>query len=204
MSKRITKSSVGAGVLFALPFTFALAGLAVAHPGGPGPREGRAAPTPEMQAKMKECRADHHKKVLAELDKDKNGEISPEERKLGHEARKAARLAKYDKDKSGDLSEAERADARHDRMVEKFEELDANSNAEISKAEAEASCSPAGRHFDKVDADGSGSVSWTEFEAAAKKFMKRGRRGMKGHRGKRGHRGERGQHLGPGRGKDAQ
>ena len=201
MSERSKKSSIAAGFLFAFPFTFAIAGIAMAHPGGrSGP--GDAPPTPEMRAKMETCRAEHKAKKLAAVDTNKDGTVSREERKAHHEARKAAKLAEYDKDKSGDLNEAERKEARHDRMVEIFEGLDANSNAEISRDEAEASCSRAGRHFDKVDADGSGSVTWSEFESGAKKFMKhrgkrghrgmkghRGNRGMKGHAGKRGHRG---------------
>lgn len=195
MSKRSKKFSIGTGFLFALPFSFALAGIAMAHPGGrSGPGDGP--PTAEMRAKMQTCKAEHKAKKLAEVDTNKDGTVSPEERKAHHVARKAAKLAEYDKDKSGDLNEAERKEARHDRMVEVFEGLDANSNAEISREEAEASCSPAGRHFDKVDADASGSVTWSEFEGVAKKFMKRrGHRGMKGHpgaRGMKGHHGKRG------------
>ena len=189
MSIHNKKTLVGAGILFALPFTFAIAGLAMAHPQGRcGPGDGP--PTPEMQAKMQKCRAEHHATMLAELDKDKDGKISREERRLGHESRKADRLAEFDKDKSGDLSAAERKDARHAKLVEEFESLDTNSDAEISKAEAEAGCSRASRHVEKLDADANGSVTWAEFEAGAKEHMKRGRRRMKA--GKRHHRGMRG------------
>lgn len=189
MSTHKKKISLRAAFLFALPLTFGLAGLAVAHPGGSG-GPGKGAHKGPPTAQMQQCRAEHKAKKLAKVDTNKDGTASPEERKAAHEARRAARLAEYDKDQSGDLSEAERKEARHDRMVETFEALDTDSNAEISSAEAEASCSPASRHFDKVDADGSGSVTWAEFEGAAKKFMKRG--GKRGHRGMKGHRGQRG------------
>ncbi len=198
MSTSNRKFSKRAGLLLALPLTFGLAGLAVAHPGGGrGGPGGPSAHDGPMSAKMQACRAKHKAKRLAVADTNKDGKVSPEERKLAHETRKAARLAEYDKDRSGDLSEAERKEARHDKMVEKFEELDTNSNAEVSLAEAEASCSPLSRHFDKVDADGNGSITWTEFEAEAKKHIKRGRRGkgMRGHHGRFGKRG-RGMHKG--------
>ena len=197
MSTSNKKLSKRVGLLLVLPLSFGLAGIAVAHPGGgrggPGGPGAHAGP---MSAKMQKCRAEHHAKKLAAVDADKDGAISAEERKLAHENRKASRLAEYDKDKSGDLSKAERKEALHDRMVEKFEKLDTNSNAEVSRAEAEASCAPIGRHFDKADADGNGSVTWTEFESAVGKHMKRGRRGkgMRGYRGKA--RARRGMHKG--------
>ena len=196
MSTSNKKFSKRAGLLLALPLTFGLAGLAVAHPGGG--RGGPGAHKGPMTAKMQTCRAEHQAKRLAEVDTNKDGTVSAEERKLAHESRKADRLAQYDKDKSGDLSEAERKEAHHDRMVEKFEKLDTDSNAEVSAAEAEASCSPMSRHFDKLDADSNGSVTWTEFESAAKSHMKRGRGkdGKRGHRGKDGKRGRRGMHKG--------
>ncbi len=208
MSTNNKKFTKGTGFLLALPFTFALAGMAIAHPGGrggpgDGPHARKGPPTPEMAAKMQKCRTEHHAKKIAELDTNKDGDISKEERRAGHEARKAARLAKYDKDKSGDLSEDERKEAHHEKSVEVFERLDSNSNAEISKAEAEASCSPVGRHFDRIDADSNGSVTWTEFEATSKKFSKRGR-GMKGKRGHRGMKGMKGKRGGPGASSNAQ
>ena len=182
MSTRNKNFSKGVGLLLALPLMFGSASLAVAHPaGGPG---GPGAHSGPVSAKMQKCRAEHRAKKLAAVDANKDGTISQDERKLAREKRRASRLAEYDKDKSGNLSEAERKEARHDRMVEKFEELDTNSDAEVSLAEAEAGCTPISRHFAKVDTDGNGSVTWTEFESAAKKFMKRGRRG-RGMHGKR-------------------
>ena len=199
MSTNNKKFSKRAGLLLALPLTFGLAGLAVARPGGPG-GEGKRAHDGPMSAKMQKCRTEFKAKKLAVFDLDKDGTLSPEERTAAHTARKAERLAEYDKDKDGTLSEAERKEAQRDRMVEMFEGADSNSDAEISAAEAEASCSPMARHFDKVDADGNGKVTWTEFEAKAKMHGKRGH-GKRGHgmREGRGHgKGEKGMREGRG------
>lgn len=182
------------GILLALPITFGLVGLAMAHPRGGG--EGPSNHNGPTSAKMQTCRAEHHAKMLAKVDANKDGEVSAEERRVAHKARRAEKLASYDTDQDGSLSEAELSNARHDRMVRVFENLDTDSNAEVSAAEAEASCSPVGRAFETIDADSSGAVTWSEFEEASKKFMKHGRRGKR--HAKRGGRGRRGMKRGGG------
>lgn len=186
MSTDNKKFSKRVGLLLALPITFGLAGLAMAQPRGGGERMGPANHNGPMSAKMQTCRAEHHAKMLAKVDSNKDGEVSPEERRSAHEARRAEKLASYDKNQDGSLSEAERGNARHDRMVRVFEKLDSDSNAEVSAAEAEAGCSPVGRAFQRIDVDSSGAVTWSEFEAASKKVMKRGRRGKRRGHGGRG------------------
>ncbi len=192
MSKGSKSFSKRVGLLLALPVSFGLAGIAVAHPqgGGPANQNGGAHYRGPISAKMQKCRAERHAKMLAKADANSDGTVSREERKAAHEARRAERLAQFDKDSDGTLNEAERESARHARTVRVFEELDANRDAEVSEAEATASCSPMARHFERVDADGSGSVSWSEFETASKALAKH-RRGKRHHK-RRGHRGRRG------------
>jgi Ca2+-binding EF-hand superfamily protein len=175
-----------AGLALVLPLTLGLASVAHAHPPGgecggecsgecTGP-EAKHAPTPKQQS----CRAQFRAEKLKKFDTDKDGKMSPQERRAARAAHKAEALAKYDKDKDGKLSKSERADMLHDRVTEKFESIDTNSDAEISSSEAQNSCSPLGRHFDRVDEDGNGSITWTEFEKKAKARMKRGMRARHG------------------------
>ena len=91
------------------------------------------------------------------------------------QAERKADLAQYDLDKDGRLSDAEHKELRHAKMVQHFEELDTDNNAEISASEAKSSCTPVEHRFERIDENGNGSISWTEFEKAAPKGPK-GRR----------------------------
>ena len=195
-SKKNTKFNLPkrAGFLLILPMTLGFAGLASAHPEGPGSRGGAKA-DPVRRAQMVKCHEQKRASMIKSFDTNKDGKLSEAERKIARATRKAERLGAYDKDKDGTLSKAERADFLHDKVTEKFESIDSNGDAEIDLAEAEKSCSPLSRHFERVDADGNDSISWTEFEKVAKKRMQRGKhrkRGMRSgesrrRRGPKGH-----------------
>ena len=126
------------------------------------------------------CMPAKHKKAIAKYDKDGDGKLDRDERRAMDDARHATAVAKYDKDGDGELSKKERKELHYDKMVEHFEELDSDRNAEISRTEAQGSCTPVEHHFDDVDADGSGAITWAEFEKAAQKHgPPRGHRGDK-------------------------
>ena len=86
--------------------------------------------------------------MLEKFDADKDGKLSPDEKKAMHEemkarmeARKAKMLEKYDTDKSGELSDTEKeamkADmqARHKALIEKY---DADKDGKLSREEVKA------------------------------------------------------------------
>jgi Ca2+-binding EF-hand superfamily protein len=86
--------------------------------------------------------------VLEKFDADKDGKLSPEERKAAREEmkgkgdeRKSKMLEKFDKDGDGKLSDDEKAgmksemDAKHAAMLEKY---DANKDGKLDKDEAKA------------------------------------------------------------------
>ena len=103
--------------------------------------------------------------ILEKYDTDKDGKLSPEERKAAGEARKAEILAKYDTDKDGKLSAEERqaaAAARKAEMIAKF------------------------------DKDGNGELSEEEKAEMRKSIPQRGKRGEGGKGGKRGEGGKKG------------
>lgn len=168
----------------AIAAALAIPSLAMAGPGGKGHRgKGKRG----HRVLSKQCLDKHYQRGLArltKLDLNGDGEVGPKERQAARKARRQVALSKYDKDGNGKLSKAERKELRHDRMVKKFEKVDTNSDARISKAEAKSSCSPMSFRFKRFDTDNDGFVTWTEFEAKAKKHMKR-RRGNKARRGNR-------------------
>jgi tellurite resistance protein len=78
---------------------------------------------------------------LARFDTDKDGKLSPEERKAMHEERKARILKKFDTDGDGTLSDAEKAAAKSFREVKHAELLaryDTDSDGKLSPAEVKA------------------------------------------------------------------
>ncbi len=157
-----------------------LAGLAMssttlAHP-GKGKGKGKRGDD--------KCFKEKHAKLVTEFDANGNGKLEPEERALAREQRRVNMLAKYDKNNDGKLSKEERIQKRQDRMVEKFVRLDANGDAKITAEEAANACGPLGRHFNKADSNGDGSVTRAEFEAGAKR-MKRRHRARKHHDARR-------------------
>ena len=168
-----------AGLLLVLPLTLGLTSLATAHPRGEG-RHGNAQVDPAQRAKMKKCHEQKRASKVKKFDSDGDGKLSEAEREIARSTRKAERLGAYDKDKDGTLSKAEKADFLHDKATEKFETIDSNGDAELSLTEAKNSCSPLAFHFDKVDADGNDSISWTEFEKVAKKHLRRGKHRKRG------------------------
>lgn len=164
------------GVVFGAAAIIALFGLAtlgaVTAAGHPPGHRGFGPPDGQR------CLPAHIQKQLPTYDVNKNGRLDREEHRAMRQAHRKANLATYDKNGDGILDGKERASLRHDRMVTHFEALDANGNAEVSKAEAAGSCTRIERRFDEVDSDGSGSITWTEFEKAAP--MRHPRRGWGG------------------------
>ena len=115
---------------------------------------------------------------LTRVDTNKDGVVDRAERRAARRARRQKTLATYDKNQDGKLSKEERTQARHDRMLSRFERIDTDRNGEITRAEANAACGPLAMFFDRVDKTNDGTVSWSEFEVAAKRFVKH-RRHMK-------------------------
>ena len=132
-----------------------------------------AANSADARPGKQRCMSAKHKAELATYDADKNGRLDPPEHRAMMEARRAEALTRYDKDGDGELSKTERAALHHDKRVEHFEQLDTNRDAELSAAEVKAACGPIAHDFDRIDADSSGTVSWTEFEKAAKAHHRR-------------------------------
>lgn len=168
--------------LLVLPMALSFAGVASAQGRGPGMR-GPGNASPAQVEKMKKCHAKKRAKRIKKFDTDGDKKLSQAERDIARATKKAERLGQYDKDKDGSLSKAEKADLIHDKITRRFEHIDSNGDAEISSGEANASCSPLGPHFDRVDRDGNNSISWTEFEKVARKMMKRMRHRKAGMRG---------------------
>ena len=139
--------------------------------------------SPAQVEKMKKCHAKKRAKRINKFDTDGDKKLSQAERDIARATKKAERLGQYDKDKDGSLSKAEKADLIHDKITKRFEHIDSNGDAEISSGEANASCSPLGPHFARVDRDGNDSISWTEFENVARRMMKRMRHRKAGKRG---------------------
>jgi hypothetical protein len=177
-----TRRSKRFAFLLVLPMTLSFAGVASAQGRGPGMR-GPGNASPAQVEKMKKCHAKKRAKRIQKFDTDGDKKLSPAERDIARATKKAERLGQYDKDKDGSLSKAEKADLVHDKITKRFEHIDHNGDAEISSTEANASCSPLGPHFDRVDRDGNDSISWTEFEKVARKMMKRMRHRKAGKRG---------------------
>lgn len=86
--------------------------------------------------------------VLEKFDADKDGKLSPDEKKAMHEAmkarmeeRKAKMLEKYDADKNGELSDTEKEamkadmEARRKALLEKY---DADKDGKLSREEVKA------------------------------------------------------------------
>lgn len=129
------------------------------------------------------CLPIHVQTQLPTYDTNKNGRLDPEEHHAMREAERKADLATYDANNDGRLSKAEHEALRHGKMVQHFEDLDTDRNAEISKAEATGSCTPLEHEFARIDGDGNGSISWSEFEKGAT----RGPRGARGPQGPGSH-----------------
>ena len=75
------------------------------------------------------------KEILEKFDKDKDGKLNAEERKVAGEARKAEILKKFDKDKDGKLSAEERKDASDARRAEMIKKFDKNTDGKLSEEE---------------------------------------------------------------------
>ncbi|MDB4265308.1 EF-hand domain-containing protein [bacterium] len=73
--------------------------------------------------------------ILEKFDTDKDGKLSPEERKAAMEARKAEMLAKFDKDGDGELSKEERKAANEARKAEMIAKFDADGDGTLSDEE---------------------------------------------------------------------
>ncbi|MGL4400224.1 MAG: hypothetical protein ACRCXD_10175 [Luteolibacter sp.] len=79
--------------------------------------------------------------LLARFDTDKDGKLSPEERKAMHEERKAEILKKFDADGDGTLSDAEKSaakaarEAKHAELLAKY---DTDGDGKLSPAEVKA------------------------------------------------------------------
>jgi Ca2+-binding EF-hand superfamily protein len=79
--------------------------------------------------------------LLAKFDTDKDGKLSPDERKAMHEERKAEMLKKFDTDGDGVLSDDEKAamkaarEAKHAELLAKY---DADKDGKLSPAEVKA------------------------------------------------------------------
>jgi Ca2+-binding EF-hand superfamily protein len=145
------------GLVVGLAFASVTTQSASAQPErGPGDRGERCLPA-------------HIKKQLPTFDTNNNGRLDPEEHRAMREAERRSDLATYDIDGDGKLSKAESADLHHGKLVGHFEELDTDKNAEISATEANGSCTPIEHDFNRIDADGNGSISWAEFEFHAPK-----------------------------------
>ncbi|MCP4447965.1 MAG: hypothetical protein GY811_21910 [Myxococcales bacterium] len=115
------------------------------------------------------CMPKHVLAKIPQFDSNGNGKLEPSEHQAMREAERKADLATFDLDGDGRLSKKEHVNLRHSKMVRDFELLDTDHNAEISHAEAAGSCSPIERGFARIDVDGSGSITWSEFEKAAPK-----------------------------------
>ena len=83
--------------------------------------------------------------VIQKYDANKDGALSDQEKaslkadmKAKHQAKKQAMLTKFDTNKDGKLDGAERQVARDTRMTERFQKLDADGNGSISLAEFKA------------------------------------------------------------------
>ncbi len=186
-SKKHTFITITLGSLLSLG-AFGLASSAEAQPRrGPGAGPGHHGPPTGKQ-----CLPKHIKEQLPLYDTNKNGKLDRVERRALRAAKRSAAHAEFDVNKDGKLDKTERTNLRHAKMVEHFEALDQNQNAEISKAEANGSCTPIEWGFERVDADGNGSITWAEFAEAAPKRRRGMRRGMRGKRGKHMQRGKRG------------
>ena len=141
---------VSAGLCLALP------GIASAQPpGAPGMGPQSCLP-PAIRA------------LVPKYDSNQNGTLERSELRALRRDKRQAAFARHDRDGDGKLSDKEREALHHDKMVEDFESLDANRDAAISKSEAQGSCTPIERHFDRVDGNGDGAISWIEFAAAAR------------------------------------
>ena len=128
MKKTLTKLFAGAAFA-AAGVGLVGAGIAVAHPGGPG-REGR----------------------IARFDANGDGQLDETERqamRAAHEARRAEMVKKFDANHDGALDDAERETARKTFMGERFKRLDTNGDGQLSFDEFVAGAGH--RHFGKLD-----------------------------------------------------
>lgn len=137
------------------------AGAAIANPDSGGP-----AHHPRFQGE-KRCLPSHLKKQLPLYDKNKDGQLDRKERRAMHDARRRTDLAAFDVDRDGRLSQSEQEKLHRTLLIEHFEELDDNRDAEISIDETIESCTPIEHHFDRIDIDSNGRITWAEFEYAA-------------------------------------
>jgi|GEM_PF-3687008 len=149
---RATVAALGAGI------ALSVATAAYAQPMPPPP------PGPSHN-----CLPTAIRTLLPKYDRNHNGRLDPAEHHAMMRDQRRADFKKFDRDGDGRLSKTERDDLRHAKMVEHFEALDRNRNAEISRAEAKGSCTPVEWHFNQIDSDNDGSITWTEFAAAAKR-----------------------------------
>lgn len=168
-------------IILGAAMVLSLAGLTYA---GPDHHRPHGPPGDGPHGVSAECQARHFAEHGAAFDKNGDGKLDRDERHAMHQAKRQRALTAYDKDGDGRLSRTERKTMHHDRMVERFEGLDKNRDAEITLSEATGSCSPIERRFAEIDADSDGSITWTEFEKASKRFSPEGRR--RGKPGKRG------------------
>jgi hypothetical protein len=124
-------------------------------------------------------RASRRAERRAEMDTDRDGQISEEEQMAARQARAADRLAQYDTDGDGKIGEAERTAMRTQRAEEVVGRFDTDGDGKVSPAEAAEARGRRGRAFQDFatsDTDKDGYLSPAEIGAAIES-MRASRRG---------------------------
>lgn len=135
--KNLMKTKLTSSIL---ALAFVSCGIANAEPGEGKGKKGTRGERPVPQ------------EILEKYDTDKDGKLSPEERKAAGAARKAEMLAKFDKDGDGKLDKEERKAAGEARKAEMMAKFDTDGNGELSdeeKAEMRKAMPPRGKKGEK-------------------------------------------------------
>jgi len=128
---------------------------------------------------------------------DRGHDRAPPETRAQVEARSAEAFARMDANDDGVLNQADREARRQEMQQQRFDRLDANDDGELNPADREARQKQA---FDRIDADHSGGISFTEFTALREQRGEARAERAPGREGSRfGTRGRRGGPDGPGR-----